>query len=209
MSWVMLIILRGYKRHTLLLLCACLESLTSRNTRTSMYLLPESWRRSDLDQGYRWTRGKDKYQTQLQDKLGLTGSSWAKLLTICTKKWSSVDRYRNPSGLDKSVVSNVHPNRTHRMFPWLHSPIRTMERRYFEHELHLYPWHVRESVTERMEKWHEPANKPRNFDRFFHPLGIEEGSFNEFLQCIETPFGVVFGKHYLEKKNGISNSLWE
>jgi hypothetical protein len=38
---------------------------------------------------------------------------------------------------------------------------------------HLGSGHVREPVVKWKEEWHKPANETRDFDRLFHPLGIE------------------------------------
>jgi len=60
-------------------------------------------------QSFSWSR---------KNTVELTGSSCAKLFTICIKSWSSVDRYRTPSGLAIRVVKNEQPSFTQRIFAY-------------------------------------------------------------------------------------------
>lgn len=56
-------------------------------------------------------------------------------------------------------------------------------------------------MTEWVEKWHQPANKPWNLDSFFHPFWVKKGSLDEFLQGIKIPFYVVLWVcHYLNTR---------
>ena len=52
-------------------------------------------------------------------------------------------------------------------------------------------------MTERVEKRQQPADEPRDFNRFLHPFRVEERPFDEILQHFEIPFRMILRQHNL------------
>ena len=50
-----------------------------------------------------------------------------------------------------------------------------------------------------MEERGQTPDEPRNLYRLFHPLWIQQRSFDEVHKCIEVPFRMVLGQHDLRK----------
>ena len=52
-------------------------------------------------------------------------------------------------------------------------------------------------MAERMEKCHDLLDKPRTFDSFVQSLVVQQRSFNQLLQHLNIPLGMLLLNHHM------------